>query len=167
MCQIKSNENENKNNEIRHEKDENNENNENPKNVSNHCTQYHSFEANDELPLKQCVLRKCSECGVNKYKEIISGKNTNLLNSKDIIKWKQWEKVPYEQDGEKKSEMGDNVKTGTIQDLLDHYIKQLHDMSVHQFSKVWQLKQFNACVKNLKPGQVLFVHDFSQNLLLY
>ena len=70
-------------------------------------------------------------------------------------------------DGEKRNKMGDNVKTGTIHDLLDHYIKQLHDMSVHQLSKVWQLKQFNACVKNFKCGQVLFVHDFSQNLLLH
>ena len=53
--------------------------------------------------------------------------------------------------GEKKSKVGDNVKTGTIQDLLDHYIKQPHDMSVHQFAKVWQLKQFNSCDFSQKP----------------
>ena len=57
-------------------------NNENLTDVSNHCTQYHSFEANDELPQKQCVMRKCSECGVNKYKEIISDKNTKFAQVK-------------------------------------------------------------------------------------
>ena len=72
---------ENKNNEIIHEKNENNdENNKNPDDVQNHCTQYHSFEKNDELPLKKCMLRKCTECGVNKYKEILSERNQNLLN---------------------------------------------------------------------------------------
>ena len=91
----------------------------------------------------------------------------DLLNLQDIIKWRQWEQIPYEKEGEKKSKIGEDIKTGTMQDLLNHYINQLHDMSVHQFCKIWQLKQFNRCVKNLKPGQVLFVHDFSQNLLLY
>ena len=32
--------------------------------------------------------------------------------------------------------------------------------------KIWQLKQFNISLQNLRKGQVLFVHDFSQNLLL-
>ena len=93
---------------------------------------------------------------------------TNIYwNPQDIIKWRQWQQIPYEKEGEKKSKIGDDIKTGTMKDLLDHYINQLNDMSVHQFCKIWQLKQFNRCVRNLKPGQVLFVHDFSQNLLLY
>ena len=33
--------------------------------------------------------------------------------------------------------------------------------------KIWQLKQFNISLQNLCKGQVLLVHDFSQNLLLY
>ena len=33
--------------------------------------------------------------------------------------------------------------------------------------KIWQLKQFNISLQNLRKGQVLLVHDFSQNLLLY
>ena len=96
---------------------------------------------------------------------MLSENNKDLLSSKDIIKWKQWDQIPYEKEGEKKSKVGEDIKTGTMQDLLNHYINQLHDMSVHQFCKIWQLKQFNRCVKNLKPGQVLFVHDFFQNLL--
>ena len=104
---------------------------------------------------------------MEKYKVMLSQNNKHLLESQDIIKWRQWQEISYEKEGEKKSKIGDDIKTGTMKNLLDHYINQLHDMSVHQFCKIWQLKQFNRCVRNLKPGQVLFVHDFSQNLLLY
>ena len=46
------------------------------------------------------------------------------------------------------------------------YTKQLQSMSLHQFFKVWQLRNFNLTINNLQRGQVLFVHDFQQNLLL-
>ena len=46
-------------------------------------------------------------------------------------------------------------------------MQQLQEMSLHQFNKVWQLKQFKSAINSLKVGQVLIVHDFSQNLLLY
>ena len=46
------------------------------------------------------------------------------------------------------------------------YTQQLQSMSLHQFFKVWQLRNFNLTINNLQRGQVLFVHDFQQNLLL-
>ena len=46
------------------------------------------------------------------------------------------------------------------------YFKQLREMSVHQFFKIWQLHNFNLLLSNIWRGQVLFVHDFQQNLLL-
>ena len=45
-------------------------------------------------------------------------------------------------------------------------MKQLENMSLHQFFKIWQLRNFNLTVNSLQRGQVLFVHDFQQNLLL-
>ena len=51
--------------------------------------------------------------------------------------------------------------------LLNKYLEQLNKISSHQFMKIWQLKQFNISLQNLCKGQVLLVHDFSQNLLLY
>ena len=56
---------------------------------------------------------------------------------------------------------------GTYQQLLKEYIKQLKAISIHQFMKIWQLKNFNLTLRNLRKGQLLLVHDFSQNLLLY
>ena len=39
-------------------------------------------------------------------------------------------------------------------------------MSAHQFFKIWQLHNFKLSLSNLSSGQVLFVHNFQQNLLL-
>ena len=57
-------------------------------------------------------------------------------------------------------------ESGPCQKLFNKYLEQLGKISLHQFKKIWQLKQFNISLQNLRKGQVLFVHDFSQNLLL-
>ena len=58
-------------------------------------------------------------------------------------------------------------ESGSCLILLNKYLEQLNKISSHQFMKIWQLKQFNISLQNLRKGQVLLVHDFSQNLLLY
>ena len=58
------------------------------------------------------------------------------------------------------------MKTRSIVNLMKLYTKQLQSMSLHQFFKVWQLRNLNLTINNLQRGQVLFVHDFQQNLLL-
>ena len=63
--------------------------------------------------------------------------------------------------------MGDEVNTGNLKKLVCDYSNHLDSMSLHQFNTIYQLKQFNLCMKSLKRGQVLFVHDFYQNLLSY
>ena len=56
--------------------------------------------------------------------------------------------------------------SGSAAKLLKLYFDQLKKMSLHQFCKIWQLRNFNLTLRNLQAGQVLFVHDFQQNLLL-
>ena len=58
-------------------------------------------------------------------------------------------------------------ESGSCLILLNKHLEQLNKISLHQFMKIWQLKQFNISLQNLCKGQVLLVHDFSQNLLLY
>ena len=58
-------------------------------------------------------------------------------------------------------------ESGSCRMLLDKYLEQFNKISLHQFMKIWQLKQFNISLQNLCKGQVLLVHDFIQNLLLY
>ena len=55
---------------------------------------------------------------------------------------------------------------GSVVNLMRCYFKQLREMSVHQFFKIWQLHNFNLSLSNIQRGQVLFMHDFQQNLLL-
>ena len=31
------------------------------------CSKFHSFSTNECLPKKECVLRQCPDCGVEKY----------------------------------------------------------------------------------------------------
>ena len=47
-------------------------------------------------------------------------------------------------------------------------MKQLKSISHHQFRsmKIWQLQNFTSAKEHLQPGQLLCIHDFSQNLLL-
>ena len=40
-------------------------------------------------------------------------------------------------------------------------------IAMHQFQKLWQLQNFNMTLCYLQRGQVLFVHDFQMNLMLF
>lgn len=124
----------------------------------------------EEFPKKECVVRKCSECGILRYSNSLKELNHSLLESNDTVTYKQWE---YQEASQNKKSKATNRKMGMvyyskpIQEVLAHYLKHLHEMSLHQFNKLWQQKQFKITKSNLHHGQVLFVLDFAQNLLLY
>ena len=42
-----------------------------------------------------------------------------------------------------------NIETGTYEDIFKEYVKQLKIISVHQFTKVWQLNNFKMPLQNL------------------
>ena len=86
------------------------------------------------------------------------------------MSWKQWKTIKLE----RLTKKGKNINrmslvefTRTFKEILVEYLKQLKDMSQHQFNKVWQMKNFNQALENMEIGQILFIHDFSQNILLY
>ena len=57
-------------------------------------------------------------------------------------------------------------ESGSCRQLLNKYLFKLELMSIHQYMDIWQLKQFNISLQYLCNGQVMLVHDFSQNLWL-
>ena len=122
-----------------------------------------------EMPRKEYVQRKCKKCGVAKFQSRIMHDNMELIRKLKNVKWKQWHKVTYTAPkGKKTNKKMDMVSTyGSSSRLIATYMKQLKDMSHHQFMKIWQLRNFNSAKENLQPGQLLCVHDFSQNLLLF
>ena len=112
-------------------------------------------------------MRQCTGCGAEKYRRTLRGKNQILLNSKRYVQWTQW-KVKKIFNGKKiVNRMLPTLHVGSYEDIFKAYIKQLKSISRHQFMKIWQLKNFNMTLRNLRNGQLLLVHDFSQNLLLY
>ena len=124
----------------------------------------------DELPKLPCTQRKCNDCGVSKYKRKLEKLNCKILKNKRMVSWKQWENVPVSgttKSKKMKRKMDEVTHRGTIRHMFEEYMKKLQDMSKHQFSKLWQLKQFKLCKDNLRHGQILMVLDFAQNVLLY
>ena len=84
------------------------------------------------------------------------------------VSWQQWGTIEYMGvDGAKKKKIGLITYTGSIAKLLSEFFKQLKEISMHQFHKLWQLRNFNNTLQHLQIGQVLFVHDFQMNLMLF
>ena len=122
---------------------------------------------NAQFPKKDCALRKCEKCGVTKYERELIVLNRSKMALLKRVSWKQWESVKYNDgSGPLKSKIDIVSHTGSVVNLMKLYIKQLNEMSAHQFFKVWQLRNFNLTLGHLQRGQVLVVHDFQQNLLL-
>ena len=69
------------------------------------CSSFHTFDHPDQLPQKKCVMRKCSDCGVEKYRRIVEQNNSALLQSNDKIQWKQWKNITNTKNDEEKHKM--------------------------------------------------------------
>lgn len=104
------------------------------------CSKFHSLEGDDSLPNKEYIMRKCTHCGIDKYKKLIERNNPHICTSTDELKWKLWENIHYEKDGEKKSTMGDKEHHGDVCKLVNDYMDHLDSMSLHQFNKIYQTK---------------------------
>ena len=131
------------------------------------CDKIHESITSDQLPSKKCVLRKCNACGIDNYRKALKHLNKNILKKNATAFWSQWG-IGKVFNGRKTVKRWMLQKeSGSCLILLNKYLEQLNKISSHQFMKIWQLKQFNISLQNLRKGQVLLVHDFSQNLLLY
>ena len=122
-----------------------------------------------EIPRKDCIQHTYKKCGVGKFEKQLIADNIQLIRKLKNVKWKQWQKVKYKApEGNKLNSKIDMVSCyGSSSCLVATYMKQLKSMSRHQFMKIWQLRNFNSAKENLQPLQLLCVHDFSQNILLF
>ena len=126
-----------------------------------------NFSNVQEFPKKDCVMRTCPDCGVLKYEQFLHDKNKDLLVRNPVIRWKQWEMIPSINENITTKKMGTNYHTNPVKVVFRNHLRQLEAMSLCQFSKIWQLKMFNMVLDILKPGVLLLVHDFLQNLMVY
>ena len=110
------------------------------------------------FPKKNCVLRSCDRCGVDKVNVSIP----TGINQYKQVHYDQW---VYKNRDEKYKMMNDG-KTQPLKKVCEEYINKLDDMSTHLFFDQWQHNQFQQLIKNMEPGLVVFVHDFAKNILL-
>ena len=119
------------------------------------------------LARKECVQGECEKCGITKYEQQLIVQNRVTMRQVNQVNWKQWGPVKgKDKHGNTTRRIELLSKSGSVVNLLKLYTKQLNKMSLHQFFKLWQLRNFNMILENIQPGQVMFVHDFQQNLLL-
>ena len=122
----------------------------------------------DELPGKNCIKRTCDNCSIEKYQEQVMKENITLIQTLKRVSWQQWGDVRYlGRDGKSKKKTALITYYGSVAKLLALYFKQLKMIAMHQFQKLWQLQNFNMTLRYLQCGQVLFVHDFQMNLMLF
>ena len=104
-----------------------------------------------ELPRKECALRKCEQCGVTAYERKIILNNKARMSLLKNVSWKQWELVKYiNKNGKEKKKTEIVHHMGSVVNLMWCYFKQLREMSVHQFFKIWQLRNFNLSLSNIQ-----------------
>ena len=121
-----------------------------------------------EFPKINCVIGICEHCGLDPYRNELEKKNSELLKRETLIEWHQWDTIKSQtKKGKDNRKLKQVLIGGTVEMLFEDYMEKLEFMSFHQFSKIWQMKQFNLCRRNLRKGQIILVHDFSQNILLY
>ena len=122
----------------------------------------------DELPGKNCIKHTYDNFGVQRYQEQVMKENITLIRALQRVSWQQWEDVKYiGHDGNRKKKTALIRYYGSVAKLLALSFKQLKMIAMHQFQKLWQLRNFNMTLSYLQHGQVLFIHDFQMNLMLF
>ena len=89
-----------------------------------------------ELPTKNCVLRQCASCGIEKYRKRLCSDNDVLLRKQGYVQWMQWKKRKVFNGKKNVIRMLPTIETGTYKDIFKEYMKHLKTISIHQFMKV-------------------------------
>ncbi len=85
------------------------------------------------FPRKECFLRVCKQCGVNKIKSHLAPL-LDQATSQSQVEWKSWE-IEANERGKR---MALKQKTGTLADLVDELMMKLVPFSEHLVNAKWQ-----------------------------
>ena len=120
---------------------------------------------------RDCIFRKCQECGVRKMKEQIELTNQEILHENKKVEWCVWESV------DRKMKKGDKVKmvkrvekvtkNDCLKTLVELYLKDLERLSSHLFFARFQYDQVTDLQTSLPKGVLLCSHDYAQNINCY
>ena len=120
-------------------------------------------EDNELFHRKECLIRKCSDCGVSKLNIMEEEKNTS--NEAPVVKWRKFEYVSLgtTEDGQQKKRLQLVDKSTNPGEMFTYLLSLLQSYPSHQFRANWQNQQFKALVDNLPLGHACAVHDYSEN----
>ena len=108
---------------------------------------------------KACIRRTCSNCGVQKLRDMIETNKCNqeLLKTNKTLTWHRWQIVEG-----KSSPMKQEIK-GTLRSAVNEFLTIVKDLSAHLFRANWNRNVFQYLRSNLMEGCVLQVLDFAMN----
>ena len=110
----------------------------------------------------KCAKRLCSTCGVHCLVNDIKESN-NLDTLQQDYKWYRWENDTVKMKDKIVNKVAKVEKPGNGFKLLNGFLAGISNLAGHFFHSRWQMNDCQQCVKNNEEGQVIIVHDFSQN----
>ena len=112
---------------------------------------------------KECLTRKCSDCGVFKLNVMEEEKKTS--NEALVVKWRKFEYVSLgtTEDGQQKKRLQLVDKSTSPGEMFTYLLSLLQSYPSHQFRTNWQNQQFKDLVDNLPLSHACAVHDYSEN----
>ncbi|XP_052769500.1 uncharacterized protein LOC128209494 [Mya arenaria] len=115
-----------------------------------------------EQPGKACLDRKCVECGVPQY--LFS---PNEMDESEQAPEIEWERYEYQTVKSKSNVLNRKLilvkKTTKVGSLFKHMLELLKSYPRHQFNSEWQNKQAKFIMEHIPEGDVIAIHDFSEN----
>ncbi|WAR17050.1 hypothetical protein MAR_031644 [Mya arenaria] len=115
-----------------------------------------------EQPGKACLDRKCVECGVPQY--LFS---PNEMDESEQAPEIEWERYEYQTVKSKSNVLNRKLilvkKTTKVGSLFKHILELLKSYPRHQFNSEWQNKQAKFIMEHIPEGDVIAIHDFSEN----
>ena len=109
----------------------------------------------------KCLERKCSNCGVNKFKLLPEEESNEGLQ----VQWSRYEYVgtgKFLPNGQEKKKITLVRKETAPKELFEYFRKLLEDYPLHSFMAKWQRDQLDKLLEHLPVNHVVCVHDYSE-----
>ena len=109
-----------------------------------------------------CLNRECTSCGVRR--DLFMPAELDVSESAEEVDWERYEYRNFTHSGTQVKRKLVLVKKKTkIGELYQHLISLLETFPSHNFRADWQHTQAKRLIETLPAGDVLVVHDYSEN----